>query len=151
MQKARRHCLNSSDRLLAHGFRYYFTPLKGVLFTFPSRYWYTIGLLGVFSLAGWSRRIQTRFLVPRPTQVLLFFNNKHMYRTFTSFGITFQIISTYCYRRSIVALQPHKCRNKYGLGLSPFDRLYLGNHFCFPFLRVLRCFSSPGLLLDNSR
>ena len=30
------------------------------------------------------------------------------------------------------------------LGSSPFNRLYLGNYFCSLFLRVLRCFSSPG-------
>ena len=30
------------------------------------------------------------------------------------------------------------------LGSSPFNRLYLGNNFCFLFLRVLRCFNSPG-------
>ena len=34
-----------------------------------------------------------------------------------------------------------------GLGYSPFARRYLGNHYCFLFLRVLRCFSSPGALL----
>ena len=39
-----------------------------MLFTFPSRYWSTIGLSGVFSLAGWSRRIHTGFLVSRATQ-----------------------------------------------------------------------------------
>ena len=39
--------------------------------TFPSRYWYTIGLLEVFSLAGWSPQIQTGFHVSRPTQVAL--------------------------------------------------------------------------------
>ena len=39
-----------------------------MLFTFPSRYWFTIGLSRVFSLAGWSRRIHTGFLVPRATQ-----------------------------------------------------------------------------------
>ena len=39
-----------------------------VLFTFPSRYWYTIGLPGVFSLGGWSRRVHTGFHVPRATQ-----------------------------------------------------------------------------------
>ncbi len=39
-----------------------------VLFTFPSRYWFTIGLPGVFSLGGWSRRVRTGFLVPRTTQ-----------------------------------------------------------------------------------
>jgi hypothetical protein len=32
-----------------------------------------------------------------------------------------------------------------GLGFFRFARRYLGNRFCFLFLRVLRCFSSPGL------
>ncbi len=31
-----------------------------------------------------------------------------------------------------------------GLGSSPFARHYLGNHYCFLFLWLLRCFSSPG-------
>ena len=39
-----------------------------MLFTFPSRYWFAIGLPGVFSLAGWSRRIRAEFLVLRVTQ-----------------------------------------------------------------------------------
>ena len=39
-----------------------------VLFTFPSRYWSTIGLRRVFSLGGWARRIHTGFHVPRATQ-----------------------------------------------------------------------------------
>ena len=30
------------------------------------------------------------------------------------------------------------------LGFSPFARHYLGNHFCFLFLQVLRCFNSLG-------
>ena len=34
-----------------------------------------------------------------------------------------------------------------GLGCSPFARHYLGNHCCFLFLRVLRCFTSPGVAL----
>ena len=33
----------------------------------------------------------------------------------------------------------------HGLGSFPFARRYLGNHCCFLFLRVLRCFSSPGM------
>ena len=45
----------------------------------------------------------------------------------------------------LVVLQPQNCRNNFGLGFSPFARHYLGNHYCFLFLRVLRCFSSPGL------
>ena len=53
----------------AHGFRVCFTPLLEVLFTFPSRYWYTIGLSVVFSLAGWAPQIPAEFLVLRGTQV----------------------------------------------------------------------------------
>ena len=69
MQKARRRPSKGSDRLQTDGFRFYFTPLFGVLLTFPSRYWSTVGLPGVFSLAGWSPRFRTGFLVSRPTQV----------------------------------------------------------------------------------
>ena len=39
-----------------------------MLFTFPLRYWFTIGLLGVFSLTGWCRQIQAGFLRSRLTQ-----------------------------------------------------------------------------------
>ena len=49
-------------------FQVCFTPLIGVLFTFPSRYWSTIGRQGVFRLGGWSPHVQTGFHVPRPTQ-----------------------------------------------------------------------------------
>ena len=43
----------------------------------------------------------------------------------------------------VAVLQPRACRNTRGLGSSPFARRYWGNHCCFLFLRVLRCFSSP--------
>ena len=39
-----------------------------MLFTFPSRYWYTIGCQGVLRLGGWSPHVQTGFHVSRPTQ-----------------------------------------------------------------------------------
>ena len=68
MQKARSHILRCSYRLQADGFRVFFTPLFEVLFTFPSRYWFTIGLSGVFSLAGWAPPIRTGFHVSRSTQ-----------------------------------------------------------------------------------
>ena len=41
----------------------------GVLFTFPSRYCFTIGHRLVFSLGEWSPQIQTRFHVPGLTRV----------------------------------------------------------------------------------
>ncbi len=45
----------------------------------------------------------------------------------------------------LMVLLPLYGRNHTGLGSSPFDRHYSGNHYCFLLLRVLRCFSSPGL------
>ncbi len=39
----------------------------GVLFAFPSQYWFAIGRSLVFSLGGWSPRLQTEFHVFRPT------------------------------------------------------------------------------------
>jgi hypothetical protein len=41
-----------SDCLWARGFRYYFTPLIGVLFTFPSRYSFAIGRQEYLALDG---------------------------------------------------------------------------------------------------
>src|ERR1700744_4529374 len=42
-------------------------PLTGVLFTFPSRYLFTIGHQGVFRLRRWSSQIHTEFLGLRAT------------------------------------------------------------------------------------
>ena len=39
-----------------------------MLFTFPSRYWYTIGHRGVLRLGGWSPHFQTGFHVSRLTR-----------------------------------------------------------------------------------
>ena len=61
--------LAGCDILSVYGFRFYFTPLAGVLFAFPSRYFFAIGSRLVFSLGSWSTRIQAGFHVPRPTQV----------------------------------------------------------------------------------
>ena len=60
----------ASYRLWACGFRISFTPRTGVLFTCPSRYSFTIGHTGVFSLGGWSPQLHARFLVPGATQEL---------------------------------------------------------------------------------
>ena len=58
------------DTLNACGCRNYFTPLTAVLFTFPSRYWFTIGRQRVFSLARWSARIHAKLHLDRVTQEL---------------------------------------------------------------------------------
>ena len=41
------------------------------------------------------------------------------------------------------AVRTPKCTH-FGLGSSALARRYLRNHCCFLFLRLLRCFSSPG-------
>ena len=55
--------------LVGTRFQDLFHSPPGVLFTFPSRYWFTIGHGRVCSLGGWSPQIPTGFLVPRRTQV----------------------------------------------------------------------------------
>ena len=95
------------DLLWAHGFRFYFTPLAGVLFAFPSRYWFTIGRSGVFSLGGWSPHVQTGFHVPRPTQFHR--SGPFAYGAVTRYGHTFQS----------VLLEQDRL-----LGLSAFARRY---------------------------
>src|SRR5258707_1663661 len=55
--------------LVSTRFQVLLTPLAGVLFTFPSRYWFTIGRRRVFSLTTWSSQIPAGFHVSRGTQV----------------------------------------------------------------------------------
>ena len=130
----------------AHGFRVCFTPLLEVLFTFPSRYLYTIGLSVVFSLAGWAPQIPAEFLVLRGTQVpacLIIVVSR------TGLSPSTDPVSTgFRYSDDPGAppvLQPRAPpKDGPGLGSCAFARHYLRNHCYFLFLRVLRCFSSPG-------
>ncbi len=70
------------------------------------------------------------------------------YGAFTLCGRLFQAVLLTSVFTLLAVLQP---RNMHcytcGLGCCAFARHYLRNHFCFLFLRVLRCFSSPGLPL----
>ena len=59
--------LKSLYLLVNIGFQILFHSPPGVLFTFPSRYFSTIGHQVVFSLMGWSPLFHTRFHVPRIT------------------------------------------------------------------------------------
>src|ERR687893_3123441 len=54
--------------LVSVWFQVLFHSPCGVLFTFPSRYWFTIGHTGVFSLTRWSSLIHTGFHVPHATR-----------------------------------------------------------------------------------
>ena len=65
-----------------------------------------------------------------------------VYRNFTFFVLPFQVSST-IHPDTISRSLPRK-HYVFGLGSSDFARHYFRNHCCFLFLRVLRCFSSPG-------
>ena len=68
MQKARRQPTEVSLRLLVSAwYQVLFHSPPGVLFTFPSRYWFTIGSRRILSLSRWSCWIPARFLVSRGT------------------------------------------------------------------------------------
>lgn len=66
------------------------------------------------------------------------------YGAFTRCGAPFQAAPATRNESLATALQPRRRRNADGLGWSPFARRYSGSHSCFPFLRLLRCFSSAG-------
>ena len=73
IQKVRRHTIKVLRLLVGIWFQVCFTPLIGVLFTFPSRYLFTFGQSVVLSLGGWSPHVQTEFHVFRLTQGRLCF------------------------------------------------------------------------------
>ena len=67
LQKVRGHTSNVLPQLVSAGFQVLFHSPPGVLFTFPSRYCFTIGHQVVFSLMGWSPLVHTEFHVLRTT------------------------------------------------------------------------------------
>ena len=124
MQKARSHRASparTACRQSVSGSR--FTPLTGVLFTFPSRYWYTIGRQGVFSLGRWSSQIQTGFLVSRPTQVPYTpLSISHTRLSLALVGLS----RPFCYLLMDRLLGPYNPAwpKPHGLGSSAFARRY---------------------------
>ena len=69
------------------------------------------------------------------------------YGAFTRSGPPFQKVPLSFITPLLTVLQPPQVRcHTAGLGSCAFARHYLRNHFCFLFLRLLRCFSSPGSL-----
>ena len=113
-----------------------------MLFTFPSRYSFAIGLSVVFSLSGWSPKIQPGFLVSRPTQVAAEARPGFAYGALTLSGPPFRTVPLALSGLCCRSYYPGTRRNAAGLGSSPFARRYWGNRSYFLFLPVLRCFSS---------
>ena len=145
MQKARRHNTRLLRPLVGVRFQGLFTPLLAVLFTFPSRYWFTIGLTGVFSLTGWCPRIQTGFLRPRPTQDTR--HNKH--DSCTGLSPSTVTLSRCVPITCLLIIQVLQPQNDVSFWFGLFrvrSPLLAESLNYFLLLRVLRCFSSPGYL-----
>ena len=106
---------------------------------------FAIGLSVVFRLTRWCWWIQTGFHRPRPTQDTARWHAHSDYGAFTLCGGLFHDLLLYAClpRRSPTT----PMGTPMGLASSVFARHYSRNHFCFLFLRLLRCFSSAGLRL----
>ena len=114
-----------------------------MLFTFPSRYSFAIGLSVVFSLSGWSPIIQPEFLVFRHTQVASRFHSASRTGLSPAAARHSRRFRPLPDRFTTLLLPRLMPCDTAGLGSSPFARHYWGNRCYFLFLRVLRCFSSP--------
>jgi len=107
-------------------FKFYFTCLFGILFTFPSRY---SSLSVIYSYLG--SRMVPLFYVLLTKGVLYFF--KHLlYGTITLFGSFFQKLLIFAF-----------------FAYFAFVRHYLRNLFWILFLLLLRCFTSQSFILQG--
>jgi hypothetical protein len=103
-----------------------------VLFTFPSRYLFAIGLPVVFSLTRWSWQIQTGFLVPRLTQGtarFVFLSCTGLSPSLTGFSKTVPLQNTSPYRSPTTPAMPKHHR----FGLFPFRSPLLWESLLFSF------------------
>ena len=120
-----------------------------MLFTFPSRYWFAIGLSGVFSLTGWSRQIRAELLVLRVTQD----TTRPHHASITGLSPSMIELSRSFFSRSAchgVVLLPPLCIATQEVWALPRSLATTGGIIVyFLFLRVLRCFSSPRLPLQT--
>ncbi len=138
MQKARSHPSANPKigarlpPLVGTRFQVLFHSPPGVLFTFPSRYSFTIGDGRVFSLGGWSPQIQSGLLgAPNLLRYPC-----HTWTTASSTGLSPAMADR---SRSLrltpphrAGLAPHRPYNPdsskgFGLGSSQFARRYFGN------------------------
>ena len=102
-----------------------------------------IGHQKVFSLGRWSSQLPTGFHVPRSTleqPVGLRLSLTGLSPSMVGLSRPLQL--DYLHH---IWLSATPKTVVFGLGSSPFARRYLGNRFFFLLLRVLRCFSSPGI------
>ena len=129
-------------------FQVLFHSPPGVLFAFPSQYWFTIGRSRVFSLGGWSPHLQTGCHVSRPTYRLLS-TTLLISRTGLSPSTAQHSKKNFNLNRKAQAGQKHhiscNLQNRIQFVLNRFrSPLLTISKYFFLLLRLLRCFNSAG-------
>ena len=131
-------------QLVNTGFQVLFHSPPGVLFTFPSQYYALSVTKEYLALRSGLRLFRQGF----SCLVLLWIppcDFKFRLRGFHPLWLAFP--KPFFYSSSIIyAVRTPDCTQS-GLGSFAFARRYLRNRCFFLFLRLLRCFSSPGSLL----
>ena len=147
MQKARRRARNNnarSDRLWTHGFRFCFTPLPGVLPTFPSRYWFAIGLPQCSALRGGPRGFGRDSSCPDLLRTPAVHTRVRPVRGCHPLRRGFPAASGSTRRDSSREPTTPKRPKTQRFGLIPVRSPLLGESIFLSLIRVLRCFSSPA-------
>ena len=128
-------------------------PLAADLFTFPSRYWFTIGRQEYLALGGGPPRFTQGSSCPALLGVGAGSPALFAYGAITLCGGSFQISSAKSRIGNFLSRSAGTCaaprpppsrKASAGLGCSRFARHYSGNRDFFLFLGLLRWFSSPG-------
>ena len=113
-----------------------------MLFTFPSRYLFTIGCQGVFSLIRWSGQIHAEFHVHRITWDTSRGLQVFAHPALTVYGRLFQIVTLALIASHIEVPQPRRDKSL-RFRLFRFRSPLLTESRRFIFLGLLRCFTSP--------
>ena len=128
-------------QLVNTGFQVLFHSPPGVLFTFPSQYYALSVTKEYLALEGGPSDFPQGFSCLVVLWILLL-PIAFVYGAFTLSGRSFQDRSGNESAHMMQSVTPG-CTHP-GLGSFHFARRYSGNRCFFLFLRVLRCFSSPG-------
>ena len=133
-------------------FQVYFTALTGLLFTFPSRYLFTIGLEKYLDLPVSTGRFPRAIRVPgylRTETKKAFCFNSWGYHPLGPIFPDRQANKKLCNFSAINGISLPRnpyCIATTSLVSSAFARRYLRNAYLFLFLLVLKCFTSQGTL-----
>ena len=141
LQKVRDHTPMVLSLLVSSRFQVLFHSPPGVLFTFPSRYYSLSVTWSYLAFGDGPPFFRQDFSCPDVLRILLA-PSKFRLRGCHPLCLTFPGNSTI--HPDTLSQSLPQIHYRPGLGYSDFARHYSRNHCCFLFLRVLRCFSSPG-------